>query len=70
MDDKVKTDLPFERFEAAVLEFGIVSACEWFGHESGSQFTKETLDYFERKKRSDSTNDLPSNAQPNSGEWE
>lgn len=32
-----------DRFENAIRQFGIVSACEWFGHSSDSDFTKETI---------------------------
>lgn len=32
-----------DRFENAVREFGVVNACEWFGHAADSEFTKETV---------------------------
>lgn len=32
-----------DRFENAIRQFGIVNACEWFGHSSDSDFTKETI---------------------------
>lgn len=31
------------RFENAIREYGIVAACEWFGHRSDSEFTEETI---------------------------
>jgi hypothetical protein len=34
---------PADRFEDAIREVGIVFACEWFGHASGSEFTQETI---------------------------
>jgi hypothetical protein len=30
-------------FENMIREFGVVNACEWFGHQSDSEFTKETI---------------------------
>lgn len=32
-----------DRFENAVREFGVVNACEWFGHRADSEFTKESI---------------------------
>lgn len=29
-------------FENAIRKFGVVAACEWFGHAPNSDFTKET----------------------------
>lgn len=34
---------PVDVFENAIREFGTVAACEWFGHECNSEFTKETI---------------------------
>jgi hypothetical protein len=34
---------PMYRFEEAILEVGVVAACEWFGHQADSDFTKETI---------------------------
>jgi hypothetical protein len=34
---------PMDRFENAIREVGVVAACEWFGHRSDSEFTKETM---------------------------
>jgi len=33
---------PAERFEQAIREFGIESACEWFGYDKDHEFTKDT----------------------------
>lgn len=33
-------------FENAIRTFGVVNACEWFGHRSDSEFTKETIALF------------------------
>ncbi len=30
-------------FENAIRAFGVVNACEWFGHECASEFTAETV---------------------------
>lgn len=38
----VPEQTPMDRFENAIREFGVVPACEWFGHSSDSEFTKET----------------------------
>jgi len=32
-----------DRFENAIREFGVVNACEWFGHRADSEFTKESI---------------------------
>lgn len=34
---------PCETFENAIRSFGIVAACEWFGYQSNSEFTAETV---------------------------
>ena len=41
---------PAERFDNAIREFGVVNACEWFGHHSTSEFTKETVDILRSRK--------------------
>lgn len=38
-----------DEFENAIRKFGVVNACEWFGYESASQFTKDTLEFLLRK---------------------
>ena len=35
--------IPNDVFENAIRVFGVVAACEWFGHISSSEFTKETI---------------------------
>jgi len=30
-----------DSFENAIRKFGVVAACEWFGHRADSEFTKE-----------------------------
>ncbi len=32
-----------DEFENAIRKFGVVSACEWFGHSPDSEFTAETI---------------------------
>lgn len=39
---RVPERTPSDRFENAIREFGIVAACEWFGHRYDSEFTQET----------------------------
>ena len=34
---------PSDRFENAIRVFGVVAACEWFGHAPDSEFTQETV---------------------------
>lgn len=34
---------PNDIFENAIREYGVVAACEWFGHPADSEFTKETI---------------------------
>ena len=34
---------PADAFENVIREYGVVFACEWFGHEYNSEFTKETI---------------------------
>lgn len=34
---------PSEEFENAIRKFGVVNACEWFGHAPDSDFTAETI---------------------------
>lgn len=39
---------PCDEFENAIRRFGIVSACEWFGHQSNSEFTTDTIEHLAR----------------------
>jgi hypothetical protein len=32
-----------DQFENAIRRFGVVNACEWFGHRPDSEFTKDTI---------------------------
>ena len=34
---------PSDVFENAIRHFGVVAACEWFGHPADSEFTLETV---------------------------
>ena len=34
---------PADVFENAIREIGVEFACEWFGHDVDSEFTKETV---------------------------
>ena len=33
-----------DEFENMIRRLGVVFACEWFGHDSYSEFTKETIE--------------------------
>jgi len=43
VQDRVPENVPADRFENAIREFGVSSACEWFGHAADSEFTLETI---------------------------
>lgn len=38
-----------EEFERKIIEFGVVAACEWFGHHKDSDFTVETKEILEAR---------------------
>jgi len=35
--------VPADRFENTIRAFGVVAACEWFGHDPDSNFTADTI---------------------------
>jgi hypothetical protein len=35
---------PNDEFENMIRKYGVVNACEWFGHSFDSEFTKETVE--------------------------
>ena len=35
--------VPADRFDNAIRAFGVVAACEWFGHSPDSEFTADTI---------------------------
>jgi len=39
----VDVKCPMDAFENHIRQIGIVAACEWFGHYSRSDFTRETI---------------------------
>jgi hypothetical protein len=39
---------PCDEFENAIRKFGIVSSCEWFGYQSNSEFTADTIAHLAR----------------------
>lgn len=39
----VKEQTAGDVFENAIRKIGVVSACEWFGHEAESEFTEQTI---------------------------
>ena len=41
--DGIMPATPHEMFENAIRRFGVVAACEWFGHTPDSEFTAETI---------------------------
>ena len=40
---KVIENCQADKFENMIREFGVVNACEWFGHAPDSEFTRETI---------------------------
>ena len=40
----VEVECRMDDFDNAVREFGVTNACEWFGHEHNSDFTRETIE--------------------------
>ena len=41
---------PMDEFENAVRKFGVIAACEWFGHIYDSDFTGWMLDAMENER--------------------
>ena len=39
----VPVNCPADEWDNAIRKFGIVGACEWFGHAPDSEFTAETI---------------------------
>ncbi|MBR8343045.1 hypothetical protein KDX40_04745 [Burkholderia ambifaria] len=39
----VRQTCPMDVFENAIRAVGVVNACEWFGHTTDSEFTRETI---------------------------
>jgi len=40
----VKVLCPNDEWENFIRKYGVVNAVEWFGYESSSQFTKDTIE--------------------------
>lgn len=40
---QVEVKCPNDVFENEIRNIGVVWACEWFGHDMDSEFTKETI---------------------------
>lgn len=40
----VRERTPMEVFENAIRAIGVANACEWFGHSTDSEFTRETIE--------------------------
>ena len=36
-------------FENAIRTYGVVTACEWFGHSSDSEFTMDTVEHLRKQ---------------------
>lgn len=41
----VPVNVPNDAWENTIRAYGVVSACEWFGYSSDSQFTAETINH-------------------------
>jgi hypothetical protein len=39
----VLVKVPSDAWENTIRAFGVVNACEWFGHAADSEFTDETI---------------------------
>ncbi|WP_035214415.1 hypothetical protein [Achromobacter marplatensis] len=39
----VEERVPADAFDNAIRSFGVVNACEWFGHDPDSKFTTDTI---------------------------
>jgi len=40
---------PHEEFMNAIIKYGVVNACEWFGHEADSDFTWSTVEVLKER---------------------
>lgn len=57
--DFVEEIVPNDVFENAIRKFGIVNACEWFGHSSDSEFTKETVAVLNARLQAENNKMIP-----------
>jgi hypothetical protein len=48
----VPVNCPADKWDNDIREFGVVAACEWFGHAPDSQFTKETIEVLRARGQS------------------
>jgi hypothetical protein len=48
----VHVNCPADKWDNDIREFGVVAACEWFGHAPDSQFTKETIEVLRARGQS------------------
>jgi len=39
----VQENVPNDAWENTIRKYGIINACEWFGHTFDSDFTQETI---------------------------
>lgn len=39
----VEERVPADAFDNVIRAFGVVAACEWFGHAADSEFTADTI---------------------------
>lgn len=49
----VDVQTPCDEFENAIRKFGVVAACEWFGHAPDSEFTKGSICWLLARTRGD-----------------
>jgi len=40
---------PHEEFMNAIIKYGVVNACEWFGYEADSDFTWSTIEVLKER---------------------
>lgn len=46
---EVEVTCPMDEFENAIRKIGVVAACEWFGYQSNSNFTADTIKHLRKK---------------------
>ncbi len=56
----VEEKVPNDVFENAIRRYGVVAACEWFGHSSDSRFTSESINHLSMRMRAKSVDRMSS----------
>ena len=53
----VKAVVPNDEFENTIRKYGVVAACEWFGHAPDSEFTAEAIKTLRERSQFDAVLD-------------